>query len=166
MSKQAGPPTRTPCACPGYQYPISVFVYGVLLDPHMLAWLLTGDPKNISRVRSQPQRATITGYRRVPLQGQHCPALIPSDDDDDEDQTVRGHVIFLADKEQWERFCCVEGECNRLVRVVAHLDDRGVDMSVMTAVWDGRVDLLVDGFWRIEGFRWESFAYFYKIDVK
>jgi len=160
-----------------------IFVYGTMMSPMMLSWILTGDAANHLRLYDYVQLlpARLYGYKRVPVKGSEYPALIPApstsavdgllvsrqtsngfgrlDDfaaDNYRRTSVQCHYIKRATKGE-EAQGGKEGKDGKAVEVgwevVAR--DRAVDAD--TYVWDGGCEKLdVDKDWSFEEFEKEK----------
>ena len=90
-------------------WPQGLFVYGSLMTPEFLSWVLTGSSENHEIVTNFRQPATLRGYRRVAVLHADYPALIPGSESDQ----VEGFFVRPPTRSQWKKLDDFEGESYR-----------------------------------------------------
>jgi len=123
-----------------------IFVYGTLMAPPLLAWVLTGSSENTTSVLSRRKRAHISGFRRHPVRGSDYPALVRT-----KGSIVDGFLVFPKDQAEWNKLDNFEGEAYDRILVCAVGED-GVEFEAYVYLWAGPEDALDTGEW--------DFAYF------
>jgi len=160
-----------------------IFVYGTMMSPKLLTWVLTGDPANYLRlheyVKLQPAR--LHGYRRVPVKGSDYPALIPAESS----SAVDGVLVFRDTLGGWGKLDDFAGDIYLRTGVQCHYIDQATEgeeakaakygeamedgwevvardgaVAADTYVWDGdRENLELDKDWSFEEFEKKKLQY-------
>ena len=131
-------------------------MYGTLRALPLLAWALTGDPKQTQAVRRLASPAIVKGYARYAVR--HCdyPAAVAVADPD---ASVDGYLLRLESASQRRKLDDFEGETYRVTPVVAlvqpeaeeRLEPEAVNADMY--VWDGDEEQLArDTPWDLDVF--------------
>lgn len=117
---QPSPPPQQPPPPP----PLGIFLYGTLLAPEFISWVLTGSASNHSLLSSTThlslrQPAILRSYRRVAVIHADYPALIPGNEFDH----VEGFLVTPATRSQWKKLDDFEGESYRKEGEVGDSED-------------------------------------------
>ena len=111
-----------------------LFAYGTLMCNDIMAEI-SGSPLS-------PVSATLRGYRRMRVKGEHYPALVP-----DTDGRVEGVVYLNVSGASWDRLDRFEGEMYSRKSVQVELND-GHTIPAETYVARAEfMDYLVDAEW-------------------
>ncbi|KAI0456064.1 hypothetical protein F5B21DRAFT_169913 [Xylaria acuta] len=133
------------------------FIYGTLCALPLLAWVLTGDAKNVAAVARLTQPAWVKGYARFAVRNSDCAAAVkhpPS--------FVEGYLLKLETESQRTRLDDFEGDSYKLVPVkpVTGLRiDQGIPVQSVEAdmyVWAGDVNALTVDPWSVRAFEKEK----------
>jgi len=153
-----------------------IFVYGTMMSPKLLSWVLTGDAANHLRLHEYVhlRPATLYGYRRVPVKESDYPALIPASSS----SAVDGLLVCRQALNGWGRLDDFAGDIYRRTGVQCHYVEQATEgeeakerkyaevmedgwevvardgaVNADTYVWDGDCEQLeMDKDWSLEVF--------------
>ncbi|CAL1703204.1 unnamed protein product [Somion occarium] len=123
--------------------PQPLFLYGTLLAPPLLAWLLTGNRANTNLVASITKPARLYGYSRTSLHGYDYPALVPASNATD---FVDGLLLRPQTLSQRQKVDNFEGETYKLTTVTVNVSDESV-VEAGAYVYCGDHDRVADEPW-------------------
>ncbi|RPA82237.1 hypothetical protein BJ508DRAFT_361397 [Ascobolus immersus RN42] len=135
----------------------AVFVYGTLQLPEVLAWVSTGSYLNHPDFKDRYTKATLTGYKRVSVEGADYPACIVGEPTD----KIDGHVIYPKYSSEWKKLDLFEGKLYKRIEVEVEIDEGGAKKMIKAFVylWDQDMDMLeMDQEWSLEDFRENKLA--------
>jgi gamma-glutamylcyclotransferase (GGCT)/AIG2-like uncharacterized protein YtfP len=128
-----------------------VFLYGTLMAPELLSWLLTGNKTETEMIIRRRKKVILHGYKRCTIRFVDYPALVKTDNPED---TVDGFLFYPRDINDMRKLDNFEGEPYRREKVVVSVDDKLVD--VYAYIWHGECERLGDRQWSFEEFLEDS----------
>ncbi|KAI1452202.1 AIG2-like protein [Annulohypoxylon moriforme] len=136
--------------------PRPLFIYGTLRSLPLLAWVLTGDPTNVSAVSQLIQPAKVYGYKRFALRDRDYPAAVKHDPH----SSVDGYLLTLETTSQRNKLDGFEGEIYEAVAVdviVFDPDDNALQETVEADIyrWAGDLEVVTTDPWELEDFERE-----------
>lgn len=146
--------TRTTPVSTTHPSPRPLFLYGTLLSPPLLAWLITGNALNTPLVQSLTTPAHIYGYTRCAVLHADYPALVASTSKAD---VVHGLLLKPQSRSQRLKADNFEGETYAITPVEVHVEagemgatSSGGECEVVNAdayVWTGDAALVSEELW-------------------
>ncbi|KAF8899518.1 hypothetical protein CPB84DRAFT_1143792 [Gymnopilus junonius] len=119
--------------------PRPLFLYGTLRALPLLAWAITGDPKNVDHVRSLTHPSLLRGFFRTSIAGKDFPALIRR-----RSYLIDGLLLRPQTDLQRRKIHEFMGRSYKVVRGSAFIEMEGVKVKVDADVylWMGEPELL------------------------
>jgi hypothetical protein len=131
----------------GTQETRPLFLYGTLLAPRLLSWLLTGDQNNELTLASHLQPATLFGFVRRAVRDKDYGALVKSCLTD----LVQGLLFAPRDIDDRRKLYNFEGEQYRMENVVV-INETGEKLDAIAFLWAGPECELTKTEWDIDEF--------------